>query len=110
MRVYKQMKTINAINSDKTSPQKNPRVNLTVGDLNDLSHNRMLNNNIIQTFQKMSKNQCPDANDLQDPVLGQALNLLFIKPFHLSRCWMMEVYTGLLLVLTNAKKGSFLKG
>ena len=35
--------------------QKNPRVNLTAGDLNDLSHNRMLNDNIIQTFQQMLK-------------------------------------------------------
>ena len=35
--------------------QKNPRVNFTVGDLNDLSHNRMLNDNIIQTFQQMLK-------------------------------------------------------
>ena len=104
------MKAISAINSEKTSPKKNPRVNLTVGNLNDLSHNRMLNNNIIQTFQKMSKNQYPDANALHDPVLGQALNLLFIKLFHLSRCWMMEVCTGLLLLLTNAKKGSFLNG
>ena len=55
MGVYKQMTTISAINSEKTSPKKNPRVNLTVGDLNDLSHNRMLNNNIIQTFQQMLK-------------------------------------------------------
>ena len=30
--------------------QKTPRVNLTAADLNDLSHNRMLYNNIIQTF------------------------------------------------------------
>ena len=87
--------------------QKAPRVNLTAGNLNDLSHNRMLNNNIIQTFQQMLKIQYPDANGLQDPVLGQVLNLLFIKPFHLSRCCMMEVYTGLLLVLTTAKKGRF---
>ena len=30
--------------------QKTPRVNLTAADLNDVSHNRMLYNNIIQTF------------------------------------------------------------
>ena len=53
---------------------KNPRVNLTAGDLNDLSHNRMLNGNIIQTSQQILKIQYPDANGLQDPVLGQALN------------------------------------
>ena len=51
------MKTISIGNSGKTSPKKNPRVNLTAGDLNDLSHNRMLNNNIIQTFQQMLKIQ-----------------------------------------------------
>ena len=96
------MKTISIGNSGKTSPKKNPRVNLTAGDLNDLSHNRMLNNNIIQTFQQMLKIQYPDANDLQDPAMDQALILLFIKPFHLSRCCMMEIYTGLLLVLKNA--------
>ena len=49
--------------------QKNPRVNLTAGDLNDLSHNRMLNGKIIQTFQQMLKIQHPNANSLQDPVL-----------------------------------------
>ena len=53
---------------------KNPRVNLTAGDLNDLSHKRMLNDGIIQTFQQMLKIKYPDANGLQDPVLGQALN------------------------------------
>ena len=52
---------------------KNPRVNLTTGDLNDLSHNRMLNDSIIQTFQQMLKIKYPDANGLQDPVLGQTL-------------------------------------
>ena len=33
--------------------QRNTRVNLTAGDLNDFWHNRMLNDNIIQTFQQM---------------------------------------------------------
>ena len=55
-------------------PRKNPRVNLTAGDLNDLSHKRMLNDYIIQTFQQMLKIKYPDANGLQDPILGQALN------------------------------------
>ena len=54
--------------------QKTPRVNLTVGDLSDLSHNRMLNDNIIQTFQQMLKIQYREANGHQDPVLGQALS------------------------------------
>ena len=54
--------------------QKNPRINLIVGDLSNPSLNRMLNDNIIQKFQQMLKLQYPDANGLQDPVLGQALN------------------------------------
>ena len=33
--------------------QRNTRVNLTTGDLNDCWHNRMLNDNTIQTFQQM---------------------------------------------------------
>ena len=54
--------------------QKTPRVNLTVGDLSDLSDNRMLNDNIIQTFQQMLKIQYRDANGHQHPVLRQALS------------------------------------
>ena len=34
----------------------------------------MLNDDIIQTFQQMLKIKYRDANDLPDPVLGQALN------------------------------------
>ena len=49
--------------------------------MNDLSHNRMLNNNIIQTFQQMLKIQYPDANDLQDPVLGLKLAAYQTIPF-----------------------------
>ena len=48
--------------------QKNARVNLTVGDLSDLSRNRMLNDNIIQTFQQILKILYPDANDLHNLV------------------------------------------
>ena len=54
--------------------RKKPRVNLTAGDLNGISHNRMLNDNLIQTFQQMLKIKYPDANGFQDPVLCQALN------------------------------------
>ena len=81
--------------------QKTPRVNLAVGDLSDLSHYRMLNDNIIQTFQQMLKIQYPDGNGLQDPVLGQALS------FAVYQTTPFEVYIGLLLVLTTAKKGKF---
>ena len=61
----------------------------------------MLNDNIIQTFQQMLKIQYPDANGLQDPVLGQALS------FAVYQTTPFEVYIGLLLVLTTAKKGKF---
>ena len=37
--------------------QNNLRINLTAGNLSDLSHNRMLNDNIIQTFQQILKIQ-----------------------------------------------------
>ena len=55
--------------------QEKLRVNLTAGNMIDLSHNRLLNEKIIQTFQQMLKIQYPNANGLQDPVLGQALIL-----------------------------------
>ena len=48
----------------------------------------MLNDNVIQAFQQMLKIQYPDANDLQDPVLSQALNfdgyqtILFVQVLH----------------------------
>ena len=38
--------------------RKSPRVNSTAGGLNDLSHNRMLNDNLIQTFQQMLSMFC----------------------------------------------------
>ena len=58
----------------KSPPEENLRVNLAADDLNDLSHNRMLNDNIIQKLQQILKIKYPDANGLQDSVLGQALN------------------------------------
>ena len=56
------METISIINEDNkhnkfrenVSPKKR-RVNLTASDLNDLSLNRMLNDNVIQTLQQMLK-------------------------------------------------------
>lgn len=42
--------------------------------MSDLSRNRILNDNIIQTFQQMLKIHYPNANGLQDPELDQALN------------------------------------
>ena len=51
-----------------------PRTNLTAGDLSDISHNRMLNGSVINSFQQMLKSQYIHANGLQDPVPGQGLN------------------------------------
>ena len=64
-----------------------PRTNLTAGDLDDISHNRMLNDSVINPLQQMLKSQHIHANGLQDPVLGQGLNfaicsVLFVQILH----------------------------
>ena len=51
-----------------------PRINLTAGDLDDISHNRMLNDSVINSFQQMLESEYIHANGLQNPVLGQGLN------------------------------------
>ena len=56
-----------------------PRTNLTAGDLSDISHNRILNGNVINSFQQMLKSQYIHANGLQDPVLGQGLNFAICR-------------------------------
>ena len=56
-----------------------PRTNLTAGDLGDISHNRMLNDSVINSFQQMLKFQYIHANGLQDPVLGQGLNFAICR-------------------------------
>ena len=57
----------------------------------------MLNDNIINTVQKMLKKQFSQANCLQDPVLGQTLNfnvnrnLSFVQVLHDGRIqWIAE--------------------
>ena len=84
----------------KNFSQKNPRVYLTVGDLSDFSHKRMLNDNIIQTFQQLLKIQYPDENGLQDPVLRQALKFAvyqttpFVQVLHYGslHCTVISTY------------------
>ena len=54
---------------------KTPRSTLTQIDLKDISENEMLNDdNVIHVFQRMMKEQYPDSNGLQDPVLGQKMH------------------------------------
>ena len=75
---------------DKQRCYKNrtPRTNLTAEDLGDISHNRMLNDGVINSFQHMLKSQYIHANGLQDPALGQGLNfancrnVLFVQILH----------------------------
>ena len=52
-----------------------PRCSFKYSNLKEISDNRMLNNNIIKDVQKMMKKQFSQANSLQDPVLGQTINL-----------------------------------
>ena len=53
----------------------------------------MLTDNIITVLQKMLKQQFADANDLQDPFLGQLLsyelyqNTLFVQVIHNIYHW-----------------------
>ena len=54
-----------------------PRTNLTAGDLSDISHNRMLNGSVINSFQQMLISIY--SNGLQDPVLGQGLNFAICR-------------------------------
>ena len=59
----------------------------------------MLDDNIINPVQKMLKKQCSQANGLQDPVLGQTLNvnvnrnLPFVQVLHDGRIHWIEVST-----------------
>ena len=51
-----------------------PRTNLTAGDSGVISHNRILNGSVINSFQEVLKSQYIHANGLQDSLLGQGLN------------------------------------
>ena len=85
--------------------QKNPRVNLTVGDLSDLSHNRMFNDNIIQTFQQMLKILYPDANDLHNLVFGQSLNFAVYQTASFFQVLHDESLHCIIISTYNCKEG-----
>ena len=85
--------------------QKNPRVNLTVGDLSDLSHNRMLNDNIIQTFHQMLKILYPDANDLHNLVFGQSLNFAVYQTASFFQVLHDESLHCIIISTYNCKEG-----
>ena len=76
-----------------------PRTNLTAGDLDDISHNRMLNDSVINSFQQMLKSQHIHANGLQDPVLGLGLNfticrnVLFVQILHYGNLHWVAIST-----------------
>ena len=56
--------------------------------MKDISDSRMLSDNVVNAFQKMMEKQFPEANGLQDPILGQTLsfkvqkNKSFIQVLH----------------------------
>ena len=71
-----------------TQPSKEPvditpRYSLGYSDLKGISDNRMLSGNVVNAFQKIMEKQFPEANGLQDPILGQTLSfkLQKNKPF-----------------------------
>ena len=91
--------------------QKNARVNLTVGDLSDLSRNRMLNDNIIQTFQQILKILYPDANDLHNLVFGQSLNFAVYQTASFFQVLHDESLHWIVISTYNCKEGEvFLMG
>ena len=76
-----------------------PRTNLTAGDLDDISHNRMLNDSVINSFQQMLKSQHIHAHGLQGPVLGLGLNfticrnVLFVQILHYGNLHWVAIST-----------------
>ena len=51
-----------------------PQCSLGYSDMKDISDSRMLSDNVVNAFQKMMEKQFPEANGLQDPILGQTLS------------------------------------
>ena len=51
-----------------------PRCSLGYSNLKDISDSHMLSGNVVNVFQKMMEKQFPEANALQDPILGQTLS------------------------------------
>ena len=60
--------------TESESNELAPRCSFNYSNLKQLSDNRILNDNIINTVQKMLKKQFSQATGLQDSVLGQTLN------------------------------------
>ena len=67
--------------------------------LRDISESRMLKDNIVNAVQKMLKKQFTEANELQDPVLGQGLNfqsyqsISFVQVLHNGRMHWVAIST-----------------
>ena len=55
-----------------------PNCSLGYSDMKDISDSRMLSDNVVNAFQKMMEKQFPEANGLQDPILGQT----FVQVLH----------------------------
>ena len=51
-----------------------PRCSLGYSNLKDISDSHVLSDNVVNAFQKMMEKQFPEANALQDPILGQTLS------------------------------------
>ena len=51
-----------------------PRCSLGYSNLKDISDSHMLSSNVVNVFQKLMEKQFPEANALQDPILGQTLS------------------------------------
>ena len=51
-----------------------PRCSLGYSNLKDISDSHVLSDNVVNAFQKMMEKQFPEANGLQDPILGQTLS------------------------------------
>ena len=82
---------------DENHSYKNetPRTNLTAGDLGDISHHRMLNGRVINSFLQMLKSQYIQVNILQDPVLGQGLHFTIFRKDPFVQILHDGNYTGL---------------
>ena len=59
--------------------EESPRCLLSFNDLKLVSNKRMLNDTVVHAAQKMLQLQFPDANGLQDPVLGQTSSFEVFK-------------------------------
>ena len=70
---------------------KSLATNLSKEDLKKISNKQILTDNIINGLQKIFKKQFPDANNLQDPLLGQ----LFSYQLYQNAPFFQVVHNGL---------------